>query len=178
MTRKNKASLRIAAASAIALAGAGFSLTSYAGSGTINVGASIITPITVSQGAALEFGSIAPSGSAGTVVITAAASPTVTPTGVTLVNQGATRAAARVDLTASAAESGYTYSVTAMTGTTTTLTSGANTMTVDNYTLSASTGTLSGTGTGSYYVGGTLNVGANQAPGTYAGTFTATVDYQ
>ena len=39
------------------------------------------------------------------------------------------------------------------------------------------TGTLSGGGTETLSVGATLNVGVAQATGTYAGTFTVTVEY-
>jgi hypothetical protein len=34
------------------------------------------------------------------------------------------------------------------------------------------------TGQSSFTVGGTLTVGANQVPGTYAGSFTVSVEYQ
>lgn len=37
---------------------------------------------------------------------------------------------------------------------------------------------LSGTGTGSFNVGGTLTVGSGQVPGTYSGTFAVSVEYQ
>ncbi|WP_373861577.1 DUF4402 domain-containing protein [Burkholderia multivorans] len=45
----------------------------------------------------------------------------------------------------------------------------------------AGAGTLGGTagtaGTQTVYVGGTLNVAGNQAPGAYSGTFNVTVAY-
>ena len=44
-------------------------------------------------------------------------------------------------------------------------------------TYSASNDTLSATG-GSFQVGGTLNVGANQTAGDYSGTFNVTANYQ
>ena len=44
--------------------------------------------------------------------------------------------------------------------------------------LTPSTGTITLAGGDSFSVGGTLNVGANQADGAYSGTFTVTVDYQ
>lgn len=62
----------------------------------------------------------------------------------------------------------------------TTLTNGAGqTMTVNNWTRSGTAGPLNlgPTGVAVIYVGGRLNVGANQAPGTYTGTFTLTVIY-
>ena len=44
-------------------------------------------------------------------------------------------------------------------------------------TYSAPTVTLGATG-GSFQVGGTLSVGANQAAGDYSGTFNVTANYQ
>jgi hypothetical protein len=44
-------------------------------------------------------------------------------------------------------------------------------------TAAAITSTLSSTGTDSFAVGGTLNIGATQIPGVYTGTFDVTVDY-
>ena len=43
---------------------------------------------------------------------------------------------------------------------------------------SATSLTLAGTAADAFSVGGTLNVGATQAAGAYAGTFTVTVNYQ
>ena len=43
---------------------------------------------------------------------------------------------------------------------------------------SASTVTLNASGEGSFTVGGTLNVGANQTQGVYTGTFSVTANYQ
>lgn len=60
---------------------------------------------------------------------------------------------------------------------------GSNSMTVTDFTAGNLTASISGgtldssTGTSNFYVGGTLNVGANQAAGTYTGTFNVTVAY-
>ena len=59
---------------------------------------------------------------------------------------------------------------------TVTLNSGANSMSA-SLAASAATTTLVANA-GAFSVGGTLSVGANQADGDYAGTFTATVNYQ
>ncbi len=70
-----------------------------------------------------------------------------------------------------------TYSITLPSSAT--LTSGGNTMTVDTFTHDE--GALpklpSGTGSETFNVGATLNVGAVQAGGTYSGTFAVTVSY-
>jgi hypothetical protein len=63
-----------------------------------------------------------------------------------------------------------------------TLTSGANSMSVGNFSVYSintanSSGQLSG-GTDSLNVGATLTVGNNQAPGSYSGSFSVTVVYQ
>ncbi len=70
---------------------------------------------------------------------------------------------------------GQTYSITLPSSAT--LTSGGNTMTVDTYTDDAgATPTLPG-GSDTFNVGATLNVGADQAKGSYSGTFLVTVNY-
>lgn len=62
------------------------------------------------------------------------------------------------------------------------LASGANSMSVDTFTVysvntATSSGLLSG-GTDSLKVGATLKVGNNQVPGSYSGSFSVTVAYQ
>jgi hypothetical protein len=60
-----------------------------------------------------------------------------------------------------------------------TISSGANTMTVNAFTSSPSgSGVLDGTGNATLYVGATLTLSANQASGSYADSFSVTVDYQ
>jgi hypothetical protein len=50
-------------------------------------------------------------------------------------------------------------------------------MNVGTFTSSAATVTLSGTGTGSFSIGGTLTVNAGQAPGVYTGSVAVQVEY-
>lgn len=58
------------------------------------------------------------------------------------------------------------------------LASGANTMGVNNFNSNpASTGQLSIGGSQTVTVGARLSVSSNQAPGTYSGSFTVTVNY-
>lgn len=175
MTKGIRSTLKLAAAIA-AVAGATGAHAAY--TGTITANANIISPIVVTQGAPLEFGTLSAGLTSGTLAITASATPTITPGGgVTTSSHGATRTAAQINLAASAAESGYVVTISTPTGPIT-LTSTGGTMTVDNFSVSAATVALDGTGHASYYVGGTLNVGAAQAAGAYSGTFTASVDYQ
>jgi hypothetical protein len=62
--------------------------------------------------------------------------------------------------------------------TTITRVGGGATMLVNNFTFSGSgVSVLNAQGFYQFFVGGTLNVGANQAFGTYTGTFTMTVNF-
>jgi hypothetical protein len=136
----------------------------------------VIVPIAIAKTADLTFGKLAAGGTAGSV--------TVSPNGARsfsggTTTGGGTSSAAQFNVTG---EPGLTYSIT-LGGTQ--LTSGANNLaftTVSDTTASSITtgnvtsGTLTG-GAQSIFVGGTLTVGANQAPGAYSGSVTATVDY-
>ncbi len=146
----------------------------------------IDVPITV-DAADMDFGDIIPRTNPGTVLLTAAATAQCTTTGG-LLQSGACRAATfegtarflsrltvrrpngdRIDLTGPL---------------------GAQ-MRVDNFTFGAGPGLLDGGPSGAnhrfwilnfngaytFYVGGTLHVGANQTPGVYTGTFDVQISY-
>ena len=124
--------------------------------------------ISLSNTGPLEFGSIAPSQSAGTV--------TVTPVGVRrAVNVGliaGSTGAAGFTITG---KTGQTYAISLPSSTT--LTSGTNSLTLETFTEDrGTTPTLVG-GSDTFKVGGTLHVGANQAAGTYVGAISVTVHY-
>ncbi len=143
-------------------------------SATATATATIVAPIAITKDVDMNFGNVAASAVAGTVVLTPAGARSVTG-GVTLPATAGTVAAASFTVTGTA---GYTYSIT-LPGAPTTITSGGNTMTVDVFTSNPTpTGTLTG-GTSTLTVGATLNVGASQAAGVYvSGTpFTVTVNY-
>jgi hypothetical protein len=123
----------------------------------------------------MDFGNVAVSAVAGTVVLDPAGARSVTG-GVTLPAINGTVSAATFDVSGQA---NFTYSIT-LPSAATTITSGTDNMTVDNWTSSPTpTGTLDGTGAQTLAVGATLNVGAGQASGLYvSGTpFTVTVNY-
>jgi hypothetical protein len=61
---------------------------------------------------------------------------------------------------------------------TVTLTSGANTMTLKTFTSTPSVPTMMTAGSLNFTVGATLTVKANQAPGTYSGSYSVTITYQ
>jgi hypothetical protein len=144
-------------------------------SATATASATIVGPIGITNTADMNFGNVAVSTVAGTVVLTPAAVRSTTG-GCTLPAITGTVAAASFNVTGAAS---YTYAIT-LPAAATTITSGGNTMTVDTWTSTPSgTGTLSAGGSQTLTVGATLNVGASQAAGTYvSGTpFTVTVNY-
>lgn len=162
--------LTIAGVAAIALAGT----AAYAATGTSSSSANVLTQVTLTKTADLNFGTIVNSPAAATVVISPAGARTC---GTGLVCTGTVSAAAFgisgsknqvVRMTVPA-------SVTLSSGTTGTV--GTNDTMTATLLSSAPSTTLSAGGTSSFSVGGTLSVGANQSDGVYAGTFNVTVDY-
>jgi hypothetical protein len=141
--------------------------------GTATGTASIITPIAIANAGNMNFGNIAVSATAGTVVLTPAGTRSKTG-GVTLPAVTGTVSAAAFTVTGLGSS---TYSITLPT--TYTITSGANNMTLGTFTSTPSgTGTLS-SGTQTVNVGATLNVAASQAAGAYTNAtgFPVTVNY-
>lgn len=145
-------------------------------SATATATAVIVTPIAITKTADMNFGNVAVSTTAGTVVLTPAGGRTATG-GVTLPTTAGTVTAASFDVSGTGS---YTYSITLpSTALTLTRNSGTETMDVNNFTSSPSgTGTLS-SGAQTLTVGATLNVAGSQVPGTYVSgsSFTVTVNY-
>ena len=135
--------------------------------GTAN--AEIVAPITITHdnGAALDFGTLT-AGGGGTVVVTSAG--VGSDTGDVTLLTGSTNAA---DSFTVAGDANRSFTIVTGAGQ---VDSGPNNMTFTT-TPSAASGTLSGTGSATFTVGGTLTVGASQAPGTYTGSYDATVTY-
>ncbi|WP_343305613.1 DUF4402 domain-containing protein [Chitinophaga niabensis] len=137
--------------------------------------ATIVTPISITKTADMNFGNVAVrSSTAGSVILTPAGARTTTG-GVTLPANNGTVAAAAFTI---GGTGNYTYSIT-LPSTDLTITSGANTMTVNAFTSNPSAvGTLS-SGSQTLTVGATLNVSAAQPAGTYVSTvpFDVTVNY-
>ncbi len=170
---KNIAKSLVIAAIAIVSANSSFAQASA----TASASATIVTPITIVKNTDMNFGNVAVSATIpGTVVLAPAGTRTTGGGGgVTLPATTGTVAAAQFTVSGTA---NYTYAITLPT--TKTITSGANTMTVDNFTSTPSgTGTLSGAGSQTLTVGATLNVAAAQAAGTYtnASGVPVTVNY-
>lgn len=161
---------------ALAIVMLAFSAATFAQvSATATVTATIVTPIAIANAGNMNFGNVAVSGVAGTVILAPAGTRSITG-GVTLPATVGTVTAAHFAITGTPA---YTYSIT-LPAVATTVTSGANNMTVNAFTSTPNgTGTLSGAGAQTIDVGATLNVAANQASGTYVSAipFTVTVNY-
>ena len=128
--------------------------------------ATVLAPVVVTQTTALNFGTFA-ANAAGSVTISplsARSSSNV------VVIPSSAFAAGAFSITGA---TGFTFAITL--GTPTALTSGLNTMA---FTVlgSATSGTFV-SGVASFTVGGTLSAAANQAAGTYSGSYPVTVEY-
>lgn len=156
---------------------AGFGMPAYAQNstqGTVNASANVVRILSVTSTSDLSFGSFAPGPTSGTVVMTAVGNRTATG-GVTLVNASA-GAQATVNLAGTPSTS---YAVTLPSSVTLTAASGGATMTLGSFTttLTGGAGSLNTAGTGSFGVGGTLTVAANQPISVYTGSFPVTLTY-
>jgi spore coat protein U-like protein len=142
----------------------------------------IVTPLSFINYRDLDFGRVIPSATAGTVTIS---ETNIRSTTGGLIVLGNDFQAARF---AGMGTQNQRVRIR-ITPTTLTLTGPGPSMTVTNFTIgpapslqqignSPNYRILPANGVFWFTVGGQLNVGANQAPGAYSGTFTATLDYQ
>jgi hypothetical protein len=178
---------RLLATTALSLGAAALSGSAFAAnpdSDTATATANVVVPISITKTSDLDFGRFAAGTAGGTVRVDNSGARLAATGGVILTAAGSTPTAAVFDVTG---DNNATYSIDAATGTDTALDDGnSHTMALaltGNLTGAANTaaipatGTLDGTGAQSIHIGGTLTVGATQAPGTYTGTITVTVDY-
>jgi len=139
----------------------------------------IVAPIKITKNVDMKFGNVAVSSTAGTVLMTASATATRTPSGGVTLPTTATGSPTAAKFTVTG-EGVYTYAITLPTAAfTLTKATTLETMTVSTFTSTPSaTGTLTA-GTQDLYVGATLNVGASQVAGLYENTtgFAVTVNY-
>ncbi|MBA4747091.1 MAG: DUF4402 domain-containing protein [Sphingopyxis sp.] len=158
-----------AAVAAVALSAG----TAHAASATGQAKARILRQITLTNTSDLQFATIISGATASTVVVSTAGAATC---GSGLVCTGTTTAA-NFDIqgtnNAVVLVSGDT-SVTLTEPISSALMAASLDYSTNSVTLSAGPGTVGG----SFQVGGTLNISANQAPGDYTGTFNVTADYQ
>lgn len=152
-----------------------FSAATFAqASATSSASATIVGPIGIANTTGMNFGNVAVSTVAGTVVMTPGGGRSVTG-GCTLPATTGTVSAAVFNVTGA---DGYTYAIT-LPSADVTITDGTNNMIVNTFTSNPSgTGTLTG-GSETLTVGATLNVNGSQVAGTYttATPFTVTVNY-
>lgn len=156
---------------AIALFGAGQAVAEIL---TANVGAGILTPISLNKVDDLAFGRFT-SSTGGTIVLPPFADPFRMWTAGIVVDFAAPATAAKFTI---GGVSGSTFSI-ALPTTVSLSDGGINTMTVDTFTsnLDLTAETIPVAGTTDLFVGGTLTVGAAQANGTYTGAFDVSVNY-
>ena len=161
---------RLVAAALVAALGVAWGQL-YAATATATVDATIISTLSIDTRTGIGFGDISAGAVPGTVVITTASSRTAT--GGVTINTATSASAASFDLTGIPNAS---FSIT-LPGSLV-LSDGINSMVVDNFSSSPTpTGVLDGSGQQTLYVGATLNVGASQPFGSYAGLMSVTVDY-
>lgn len=177
MTRYGGLTAHVALISAAAL----WSLPALAATQTNTAKVVTIKALNIINTAPLDFGAIIPAAAAGTVSINAQTGAR-TQTVVTPV--GAPFSRARF------VAAGTPFRVVTLSlspSPTITISNGASTMTINQLRVSANGGppqpfgpnhTLDAIGVINFDIGGRLNVGANQAIGTYTGTFTLTMNYQ
>ena len=164
------------AAAGMAMASLGVASTANAAtSDTADVTAEILTALSVAVDPAdntLDFGQIAPRGSAATIVV----APDGTMTGgcPTAVICAGSINAPSFDVVGNPNALVYVT----FTNASETLSNGTDSMTVDTFTTDGGGQlTLDGSGDGSFTVGGSLAVAASQAAGVYTGTLEVNVAY-
>lgn len=161
----------VALAAVAAVVGTGSKAIAADANGTAS--ATIVTALTVSNDTNLQFGSVAATTTAGTVVMgTASDTPT---TYSNVVAQAGTTTRGAITVTGLA---GATYSTTLPTSVTLSGsgTAAGNNMTVDGW-ASTADGTIDAGGSDTVHVGATLQVGASQVAGPYSGSYTVTFNY-
>jgi len=177
LARKSAGNARVRRAAALACAAIALTVSANASAATTTgatARAAVVRPGTLVKADDLEFGAILPGTVAGNVVInenTCARSATggATPVG----------AAFRCAQFAGEAQVGIAENVSISATTITLNRSGGGASMTATLAVRGGTGTrlFPGTGVQLFFVGGTLHVGANQAAGSYAGTFSMTVNY-
>lgn len=133
-----------------------------------------LLPLDIVYAQPLAFGSFVAS-SGGTITLSPSGGRTKSG-GVVLAGPAGSYSAARFDISGPA---GSSYSISLPADGTVQLSSGTQSMTLNAFTNDpGGTGTLPTSGKQALRVGARLDVGSNQSPGQYQGSFTVTVNYQ
>jgi hypothetical protein len=169
-----------ALASVVAFGTFGASSSFAAKAAASNSSATVIVPIAITKSVDLIFGKFAP-GAGGEVIV--ATDGARTTTGPILSVSGASPTAAKFDVTG---DNDSTYGITWSGAVELSDEDSSETMALSNISDltgggatsgEVGTGTLSGAGAQSIYLGGELTVAADQSDGNYLGDVTATVEY-
>lgn len=145
---------------------------------TANASATIVSPISISKTTDLNFGNLAVDATGGTVILDPSLAATRSSAGAGGVtfpsNTGTVSAAAFVV----SGQADFTYDINILNASIT-ISNGAESMTVDNFSKSVTTGLLNNLGTQTVYVGADLQVNGSQTPGVYTSSspFTVLVNY-
>ena len=148
----------------------------FAADAVVDAGADVILlrPLTLLKVDDLDFGLLVSSAAAGTATVDPVSGTVTTTGGVT----SATAATSSARFTGAGTRRRPVIIRIPRNPITLTRISGTETMTVSNWTLDGnSTRIIDAYQAFEFRVGGQLNVGANQAPGTYVGTFEVTTEY-
>ncbi len=162
------ATLHLAPGQAAAAYSGNLTLTCNGQQGSNSVYLTLYTPISISSSGSLEFGSVEPTGVAGTVTI----NPNGTRTASNVILWPSSVSAVTFNVSGEGSE---IYAITLPSSAT--LTGPSGTMTVDTFTHDAGGSPALSSGSDTFKVGATLQVGAMQPPGLYTGTFAVTVGY-
>ena len=171
-SRPGRAGWRTISAALIITGVCGFTGQLSAGSVTAPVSARIVSTVNLVTLSGMQFGEISASSAPGTIVLE--------PGGARTSTQGATLNSAVPGGPASfeiIGDPSSTYLITLPVSVTLSSSNGES-MKVDQFTsLPSQTGQLDGGGRATLFVGGTLNVNANQLFGNYSGVMSVTVEY-
>ncbi len=145
---------------------------------TSNASATIISPISISKSADMNFGNLSVDASGGKVILDPSASASRSSGGAGGVSFPATTGTVSAATFVVSGQANFTFSA-AVLNSSIQINSGANIMIVDNFAISSGAGVLSNLGTQTIYVGADLTVAGSQAPGVYtsAAPFTVLVNY-
>ena len=175
------------AAACAGLLGMGGAATAAAETATADATVVFLEPLSIVKSADMDFGQIMVAGAGGTVTMTPSATATCTPAAA-LVQTGNCRAAA---FEGYGRRNRFIW-IRLPAGRTITLNGPGTPMVVNNMTIGTTSDLnqvgngngnqpyriMSSTGLFTFWVGGTLNVNANQLPGVYSTTFDVRLEYQ
>lgn len=163
-----KVSFKKIGGAALILASLGLSASALAATADGTANATVLTPIGITAGDTLEFGTFS-ANSAGTVVV--ALDGSRSSTGGVLLVPGGTVRAGTFNVTGSGNQ---TFAISYPGSVKLTRSGGSETMALQ---VSGPATSALESGSKTISVGGTLTVGANQVGGSYTGTYTMTVEY-